>query len=125
LVEGVERTWVFYVTPAGREVVRQDLKALHKNARLEIGKAMDRLERGVPFPGEIKVVRREVRELRVGFEGLAYRLLYTHAGRGDRLLIALVLVDKRSQRLQERHIDLAEKRRTDWLRRHPDEAGAP
>lgn len=63
------------------------------------------------------VVRGKIRELRIHYRSNQYRILYFFKLRDQIILVHAF--SKKTQRLKERDIELAERRMEDWMRRLP------
>lgn len=63
------------------------------------------------------VVRGKIRELRIHYRSNQYRILYFFQLRDQIILVHAF--SKKTQRLKERDIELAERRMEDWMRRLP------
>ena len=63
------------------------------------------------------VVRGKIKELRIHHRSNQYRILYFFQLREQIVLVHAF--SKKTQRLKEKDIDLAERRMEDWMRRFP------
>jgi phage-related protein len=62
-------------------------------------------------------LRGEIWELRVSYEGVAYRLLFAPEGERSQVLLSLHFFSKKTQKTPSRAIELAERRLSDWRSR--------
>lgn len=107
--------WRDYETPTGRRPVRDYLRDLPDDARVEVVAAMkDVRENGLAVA---RHVRGEIYEVRASEEGREYRVLFAAEGRRHHILLALEGFDKKTRRTPAHLIDLALARLADWRRR--------
>lgn len=110
---------VFYRDPAGREPVRELIVLMDADARSAIGRQIDRLNLlsdslpHLPFPHSSQVDG-ELRELRCHYGKDLYRILYR---RSERLIVLLHIFAKRSAKIDQRDIRIAQDRWTDFRAR--------
>jgi phage-related protein len=103
---------VYYRDPKGREPVRESVDGLDEEVQAAIDNQIDRLnllsdeEPHLPFPHSSQV-EGELRELRCHYGRQLYRVLYR---RSERLLILLHIFAKRSAKIPEREIRVAQER---------------
>lgn len=121
---------VYYRDAAGREPVREFIDALDDEAQAAIERQIDRLNLlsdampHLPFPHSSQV-EGELRELRCHYGRDPYRVLYC---RSERFIVLLHVFAKRSAKVDEREIRIAQERwrdfkaRMDALRRVPPRA---
>jgi len=107
---------VFYRTPQGAEPVREWLQILDKPVRLQLGKAIQTLQRNgpalpMPYSGRLGEGLYELRE-RIG--KVRYRIFY--AFDGGRIVVLLHAVTK-DQRVVEADIAFARRRLKDYFER--------
>lgn len=118
---------VYYRSPQGHEPVRDVLDALEDDAQAAIDNQIDRLNLlsdavpHLPFPHSSQVLG-ELRELRCHYGRQLYRVLYR---RSDRLLILLHVFDKRSAKIPQREIRVAQERWEDFKARMDTEQRVP
>jgi phage-related protein len=118
---------VYYRDQSGREPVREFVDALDEEVQAAIDNQVDRLNLlsddvpHLPFPHSSQV-RGELRELRCHYGRQLYRILYR---RSERLLILLHAFAKRSAKISEREIRVAEERWGDFKRRMDAERRVP
>ncbi len=126
---GTLRTFqaVYYRSPQGDEPVRDVLDALEDDAQAAIDNQIDRLNLlsdavpHLPFPHSSQVDG-ELRELRCHYGRQLYRVLYR---RSDRLLILLHVFGKRSAKIPQREIRVAQERWEDFKSRMDTEQRVP
>lgn len=105
---------VFYRERSGKEPVRELVEGLDKDAQAALERQIERLNMlseavpHLPFPHSSQVAG-EMRELRCHYGRDLYRILYTRSGQ---LLVLLHVFAKRSAKIPERDIRVAEER---WL----------
>jgi phage-related protein len=121
---------VYYRDPRGREPVREFIDALDDQLQAAVDNQIDRLNLlsdevpHLPFPHSSQV-QGELRELRCHYGRQLYRVLYR---RSKRLLVLLHVFAKRSAKIPERDIAIAQERwedfkgRMDAARRVPPRA---
>ncbi|HKZ43118.1 MAG TPA: type II toxin-antitoxin system RelE/ParE family toxin [Candidatus Hodarchaeales archaeon] len=107
----------FYTTEAGESPVTNYLLQLDVKARAKIVKYLELLQQQGP---NLKrpysdVVRGKIRELRVEYQSNQYRVLYFFFHRNEIILVHAF--SKKSQKLKEQDIELAEGRMTEWISR--------
>jgi phage-related protein len=78
---------------------------------------MARVRRGEQFHYEDERIDSKLRAVRVSFDGCAYRVLYSRLGSHYQIMLALHVLDKRSERLPKAARKLAARRLTDWTSR--------
>jgi phage-related protein len=110
---------VFYRDPAGHEPVRELIISLDADARSAIGRQIDRLNLlsdalpHLPFPHSSQV-EGELRELRCHYGRDLYRVLHR---RSERLIVLLHIFVKRSTKIDQRDIRIAQDRWADFKAR--------
>jgi phage-related protein len=110
---------VFYRDPAGHEPVRELIVSLEADTRSAIGRQIDRLNLlsdalpHLPFPHSSQVDG-ELRELRCHYGRDLYRVLYRRSGR---LIVLLHIFAKRSAKIDQRDIQIAQDRWADFKAR--------
>ncbi len=111
----VSHRWRFWETRRGDKVVAEEIDALPEEDALSIHARMkivrdDGLEAS-------RHLREDVHELEANGVDRSYRLQFSSEGARGRVLLALVLLEKRTQRTPKRVVELALRRRDDWRRR--------
>ncbi len=110
---------VFYRDASGREPVREFLDSLEDDSQAAIGHQIRRLNLlsdalpHLPFPHSSQV-NGELRELRCHYGRELYRVLYR---RSERLLVLLHVFAKRSAKVSQRDIAIAQERWDDFRAR--------
>lgn len=110
---------VFYRDQSGREPVREQIVSLDPETRSAIGRQIDRLNLlsdampHLPFPHSSQVDG-ELRELRCHYGRDLYRILYR---RSDGLVVLLHIFAKRSAKIDQRDIRIAQERWKDFKAR--------
>ncbi len=118
---------VYYRDRHGREPVREFIDELDEEVQVAIENQIDRLNLlsdevpHLPFPHSSQVAG-ELRELRCHYGRQLYRVLYR---RSERLLILLHVFAKRSAKIPEREIQIAQKRWGDFKARMDAERRGP
>jgi phage-related protein len=118
---------VYYRARDGREPVREFIDALDEEVQAALENQIDRLNLlsdrvpHLPFPHSSQVAG-ELRELRCHCGRQLYRVLYR---RSDRLLILLHVFPKRSAKIPEREIRVAQERWEDFKTRMDAEPRVP
>lgn len=113
----VEKRWRWYRTRAGGDVVRRALASLPRDAAAAVTEAMKRKRSDRQFAYEDEQIDREIRAIRVFYDGSTYRVLYAPVGKQDQILLALHVIEKRSRRLPAPARRLARRRLHDWTNR--------
>lgn len=75
---------------------------------------MKRRQREAHFPREDRHLTGRIREVRVSFEGGAFRVLYATVGAHDQVLLGLHAFTKKTQKTPPAAIDKALRRLQDW-----------
>jgi phage-related protein len=110
---------VFYRDGSGHEPVRDFLESLDEDAQAAIEHQIGRLNLlsdrtpHLPFP-HASQVEGELRELRCHFGRDLYRILYR---RSERLVVLLHIFAKRSAKIDQRDISIAQERGEDFKAR--------
>lgn len=108
----IKRRWRNYRTSVGRRVVDEFFDSLSKYDASRVAAAMrDVREDGLAVARHL---RGEIYEVRANGADRSYRLLFATEGRKSRVLLALVVVVKNSQKTPHRDIRLADQRLDDW-----------
>jgi len=110
---------VFYAAERGDSPLDDFLDGLDKKSRAKVAAYLSLLEEQGPNLKRpyADIVRGKIRELRIHHGSNHLRILYFF-----QMLDQIVLVhgfSKKTQQLKKQHIDLAEKRMEDWMRRFP------
>jgi len=113
------RRWraIFYTTEAGRCPVLDAIRGLPKADRVEIGHTLRLVQEegpdiGMPFTEQVSG---ELGAVRVRVGRTRWRILFfAHLGRE---LVILHLFAKKTRAMPRHEIEIAERRRRDWLRR--------
>jgi len=113
------RRWkaIFYQTEAGRCPVLEAVRALPKADRVEIGQTLRLVQEegpdiGMPFTER---VTDEIGAVRVRVGRARWRIFFfTHLGRE---LVVLHMFAKKTRAMPQHEIEVAERRRREWLRR--------
>lgn len=113
----MERRWRHYRTAGGRQIVRDELKALGVPARAALAAAMKRHLRGELMRHEEEHLGGDLHALRVFLDGNTYRLLYAYQGKHDQVLLALHCIQKKDRKLPNQARRTAQKRLRDWRNR--------
>ncbi len=114
-----KRRWkaIFYTTASGRCPVLETLRQLPQADRVEIGQTLRLVQEegpeiGLPFT---EPVTKDLWEVRVRIGRTRWRLLcFTHPGRE---VVVLHLFAKKTRTVPQHEIEIAERRRRDWLDR--------
>jgi len=110
---------IFYRDASGREPVREFLESLDDDSQAAIEHQIGRLNLlsdttpHLPFPHSSQVDG-ELRELRCHYGRELYRILYR---RSERLLVLLHIFAKRSAKIDQRDVRIAQERREDFRTR--------
>ena len=109
---------VFYTTRRGDSPIDKFLDGLRKKARAKIEALIAFLEQQGPNLRRPYAdrVRRKMNELRVVFAGDQFRILYFFFVRN--MVVLLHGFTKKTQKLKESDIKIAEDRREDWVSRY-------
>lgn len=115
----------FYQTAGGDSPVEEFLDVLSDKARAKCLAYMRQLEKhGFDLPRSvIAKVRGKIWELRPEWSGTEYRFFYGSIV--GRRIVILHAIQKKSQKLKARDIDLAEARYHEVLKRSNDESTSP
>lgn len=107
----------FYTTSRGKSPVKDFLLQLDTKARAKVVKSLEILQEQGPNLRRpyADMVKGKIRELRVEYHSNQHRILYFFFQRNDIILLHAFL--KRSQKLKEQDITLAENRMNDWISR--------
>lgn len=116
---------LFYQTTRGESPVEDFLEQLPEKARAKCVAYLKRLEDfGFQLPSSIiSKVRGDIWELRPEWGGVEYRFFYVALV--GRRIVVLHVIQKQSQKLKGKDIELAERRFAEVLRRVQDETAPP
>jgi phage-related protein len=112
---------LFYDTPNKKTPISDFLKDLSIKARAKCSKYIQMLENnGLSLPSQyLEKVRGDIWALRPEYGGNEYRLFFFSAGK-NRFVVTHVIL-KNTRRLNKGDIEIAERRRDDWLSRNKTE----
>lgn len=113
----VTHRWRFWENARGEKVVAAEIDALPDEDALSIHAQMI-----IVRQDGLSAARHLVEDIyEVEAHGIdrSYRLLFSSEGRKGRVLLAVLLIERQTQKTPKRHMDLARKRRDDW-RSRPD-----
>lgn len=113
----MRRRWRWYTTSRGRPVVKEDLEAVPRDARFAVLRVLKRIQEGQPFEHDLEKINEDIHAARVFFDGSTYRVLFSHEGKSDAILLALHLVQKKDRKLDPKALGLAQRRLADWRAR--------
>ena len=107
----------FYLTESGRNPVREALKELPKQERVEIGQTLRLVQEEGPEIGRpyTEPVTREIGAVRVRIGRVRWRIFF-FCRVGKRLVLVHMLA-KKTEAIPRHDIELSERRRKEWLRR--------
>jgi phage-related protein len=115
--------WEFYRTADGRRVVAEEVKAFPLDARglAKWNQLLTAIANGAAKPGrDFKVFKgsnKGLREARLKFNGIAFRLIYSVEDDGRPLLLAVRGFLKKTPKTPPNHLDVARSRREEWRAR--------
>ena len=110
---------IFYTTERGDSPIDDFLDRLNKKSQAKVAAHLSLLEEQGPNLKRpyTDVVRGKIRELRIQQSSNQYRILFFFQVR-DQIVLAHAFT-KTTRRLNEKDIELAEKRMQDWIQRFP------
>src|SRR5229473_1761146 len=111
------RQWRFYRSSAGREPVREFLDQVTDEDAAAIAVAMKQVRDVGRGHVDVNHLRGEIWQVEIDGKRVIYRLLFAEEGRFSQVLLALEIVNKKWQSAKSRHIQLAERRLTEWRAR--------
>ena len=113
---------IFYTTTQENSPVDDFLDSLGSKPRAKVERFMVHLKtHGPDLPRPYAdILRGKIRELRVPYGRLHYRLLYFFRGR--RIILTSGFL-KKTPRIPEEEIERAERRMVDWINRNPEGGG--
>jgi phage-related protein len=107
-----KKHWRDYQTEFGARPVKESLRKLSKDERVEVAAGMaDVLENGLEAARHL---RGDIYEVRVDGPNRSYRLLFSSEGHFGCVLLALHVFEKRTQKTPPKELALAEARLADW-----------
>ena len=116
--------WVFYRTATGQSPVEDALSAplnrggLTRDQKAALVDAMKRYAKGESLPREVGHLVGDIIELRVHVGTCAMRLHFARRRRArDSVALALLVVNKKSQKARPQDLELSQRRLRDWDRR--------
>lgn len=113
---GVKQRWRDYRTAGGARPVADFIAGRSLLDRVEIAAAMkDVCDHGVRATA--RHLRGPLFELRANGLDESYRLVFAQEGRKGRILLALVVLSKKTQKTPNADLRLAERRLADWRAR--------
>jgi phage-related protein len=114
---------VFYINAQGDSPIDDFLDSLDKKSRAKVAAHLSLLEEHGPHLKRpyADVVRGKIRELRIQHSSNQYRILYFFQVR-DQIVLAHAF-SKKTQQLKEKDVELAERRREEWIQRHSKGGG--
>ena len=113
--EAPKRRWRDYRTRAGRRPIKEFLDKLTDEDAADVVAAMGDIQRrGVVAA---KHVEGEIYEVKAEGDRQTFRVLFAREGEHDQVLLALVGLSKKQQKLPRDAIDLATRRLRDWRSR--------
>ena len=114
-----QRRWraVFYTTETGRCPALEAIRALPKADRVEIGQTLQLVQEEGPEVGRpfTEPITGAVSAIRVRVGRTRWRIFF-FAHLGEELVLLHIFV-KKTRAMPRREIEIAERRRTDWLSR--------
>jgi phage-related protein len=108
------RQWRFYRSAAGREPVREFLNKLSDVDAAAVATAMKEVRKAGRGYVDVNHLRGDIWQIEVDGQSVIYRLLFAEEGRFSQVLLALEIVNKKWQSARSRHIQLAERRLSEW-----------
>ena len=108
------KKWRWYRTEAGRYLPKDELQALGPAAEAAVVEAVSRVRRGEHFHYELEQINRDLKAVRVFFDGSTYRLLFASVGAHDEVLLGLHVIQKKDARLPLQARRTAQRRLADW-----------
>lgn len=113
--QSVSHRWRFWENARGDRVIADEIDALPAEDALSIHAQMI-----IVRQDGLRAARHLVEDIyEVEAHGIdhSYRLVFSSEGKKGRILFAVVLLQKKSQKTPKRIIDMARNRRDDWRRR--------
>lgn len=107
--------WRFWENSRGDRVIADEINALAAEDVVSIHAQM-LIVRQDGFAATRHLVE-DIYEVEAHGIDHSYRLLFSSEGKKARILLAVLLIEKKSQRTPRRSIELAQKRRDDWRSR--------
>jgi len=110
-----KRRWRDYRTGAGRPRIKEFLDKLSDEDAAEVVAAMGDVERsGITA---VKHIEGELYEVKAEGERQTFRVLFAQEGEHEQVLLALVGLSRKQQKLPRDAIELAKRRLRDWRSR--------
>lgn len=109
-----KRRWRDYRTRAGNRPVKDFLAKLSDADVADIVAAMAAVQRGIQAA---KPVEGDIFEVKAEGDRQTFRILFSQEGKHDQVLLALVGLSKKQQKLPRDAINLAKSRLRDWRSR--------
>lgn len=106
--------WQFYQTENGNDLVEKELKDLDRTQKAAIADVMEKYANGDHLSRQYESLGDGLHALRVRSGGCALRLYF---GRVGQVLLAVHVLNKKSQKIPKKDLDLARDRLKDWLSR--------
>jgi phage-related protein len=107
------KQWRDYQTESGARPVKAALGKLSKEERIEVAAAMDDVaENGVAEAA--RHLRGKIYEVRADGPNRSFRVLFSSEGHYGCVLLALHLIEKRTQKTPPDELAVAEERLADW-----------
>lgn len=97
--------------------MQEELAALDIEAQARVAGSMRRVRRLEHFPYELEHVEGDLHAVRVFYDGCTYRVLFATEGEHDAILLALHVMQKKSQNLPKQAKRLAKQRLKSWRER--------
>ena len=110
-----KRQWRDYRTAGGARPVREFLEQLSKADRRTILSAMKKVEQKGLIAA--RHIRGEIYEIRADGENQSFRILFATEGHYQQVLLSLEGFSKKTQKIPQEKIELAEQRLKDWRQR--------
>jgi len=113
--QAVSHRWRFWENARGDKVIADEIDALPDEDALSIQAQMI-----IVRQDGLKAARHlieDVYEVKAHGADHSYRLLFTSEGARGRILLAVLLIEKKSQKTPKPAIELAQRRRDDWRAR--------
>jgi phage-related protein len=111
----VGHRWRFWESQTGSMVIADEIAALGQEDALSVHAQMIIVRQDGLAAAEHLV--EDIYEVEAHGVDHSYRLLFSSEGKKGRILLALHLLEKKTQKTPKRVIDLAKKRRDDWRSR--------
>jgi phage-related protein len=107
-----KKQWRDYQTESGARPAKEALSKLSKDERIEVAAAMaDVVENGLETARHL---RGKIYEVRAHGPNRSFRVLFSSEGHYGCVLLALHLIEKRTQKTPPKELEVAEERLADW-----------